>query len=147
MCIRDRPGRSVTPANRDRVRAALVSAHLRDLAVASRSGDGEREGAAGPRLDHNHGRHLRPPDHRGRQGDLGGCRLRRRTGIGFGPHWFRHTYATWLLRRGAGMESVKELLGHASITTTVDTYGHLTIEDARATLEAAGWFTGSEVRL
>src|SRR5665811_2517966 len=75
MCIRDRPGRSVTPANRDRVRAALVSAHLRDLAVASRSGDGEREGAAGPRLDHNHGRHLRQPDHRGRQGDLGGCRL------------------------------------------------------------------------
>ncbi|MDQ6641135.1 MAG: site-specific integrase [Actinomycetota bacterium] len=74
-------------------------------------------------------------------------RLRRRTGIGFGPHWFRHTYATWLLRRGAGMESVKELLGHASITTTVDTYGHLNIEDARATLEAAGWFTGNEVRL
>lgn len=74
-------------------------------------------------------------------------RLRRRTGIPFGPHWFRHTYATWLLRRGAGMESVKELLGHASITTTVDTYGHLTVEDARATLEAAGWFTGNEVRL
>lgn len=74
-------------------------------------------------------------------------RLRRRTGIGFGPHWFRHTYATWLLRRGAGMESVKELLGHASISTTVDTYGHLTVEDARATLEAAGWFTGREVRL
>lgn len=48
-------------------------------------------------------------------------RLRRRTGIGFGPHLIRHTYATWLLRKGAGMESVKELLGHASITTTVDT--------------------------
>lgn len=74
-------------------------------------------------------------------------RLRRRTGLGFGPHWFRHTYATWLLRRGAGMESVKALLGHASITTTIDTYGHLTIEDARATLTAAGWFTGREVRL
>ena len=50
-------------------------------------------------------------------------RLRRRTGVVFGPHHFRHTYATWLLRRGAGMESVKELLGHASITTTIDTYG------------------------
>jgi len=74
-------------------------------------------------------------------------RLRGRTGFKFGPHWFRHTYATWLLRRGAGMESVKELLGHASITTTVDTYGHLTIEDARATLYAAGWFTGREVQL
>ena len=74
-------------------------------------------------------------------------RLRRRTGVDFSPHWFRHTYATWLLRRGAGMESVKELLGHASITTTVDTYGHLSVEDARATLEAAGWFTGTEVRL
>jgi integrase/recombinase XerD len=74
-------------------------------------------------------------------------RLRRRTGIDFEPHQYRHTYATWLLRRGAGMESVKELLGHASITTTIDTYGHLTVEDARQTLEAAGWFTGREVRL
>lgn len=74
-------------------------------------------------------------------------RLRERTGIDFEPHHYRHTYATWLLRRGAGMESVKELLGHASITTTIDTYGHLTVEDARTTLEAAGWFTGREVRL
>jgi len=73
-------------------------------------------------------------------------RLRRRAAVAFGPHLFRHTYATWLLRRGAGMESVKELLGHASITTTIDTYGHLTVEDARKTLEAAGWFTGREVR-
>ena len=72
-------------------------------------------------------------------------RLRRQTGVLFDPHWFRHTYATWLLRRGAGMEVVRDLLGHASITTTVDTYGHLTVEDARATLESAGWFTGQEV--
>ena len=35
-------------------------------------------------------------------------RLRTGTGIAFGPHLYRHTYATWLLRRGAGMESVKE---------------------------------------
>jgi integrase len=74
-------------------------------------------------------------------------RLRERTGIDFEPHQYRHTYATWLLRKGAGMESVKELLGHASITTTIDTCGHLTVEDARATLQAAGWFTGREVRL
>jgi len=74
-------------------------------------------------------------------------RLRERTGIDFGPHQYRHTYATWLLRRGAGMETVKECLGHASITTTIDAYSHLTVEDARQTLEAAGWFTGREVRL
>jgi integrase/recombinase XerD len=74
-------------------------------------------------------------------------RLRRRTGVDFEPHQYRHTYATWLLRRGVGIESVKELLGHASITTTIDTYGHLTVEDARKTLQAAGWFTGREVRL
>ncbi len=74
-------------------------------------------------------------------------RLRRHTGVAFGPHHFRHTYATWLLRRGAGMESVQQLLGHASITTTIDTYGHLTVEDARQILQAAGWFTGREVRL
>lgn len=74
-------------------------------------------------------------------------RLRERTGITFEPHQYRHTYATWLLRRGAGMESVKELLGHASITTTIDTYAHLTVEDARRTLENAGWFTGREVQL
>jgi integrase len=73
--------------------------------------------------------------------------LRRRTGIDFEPHQYRHTYATWLLRKGAGMESVKELLGHCSIATTVDTYGHLTVEDARQSVEAAGWFTGREVRL
>ncbi len=72
--------------------------------------------------------------------------LRARTGIYFTPHQYRHTYATWLLRRGAGMESVRELLGHASISTTIDTYGHLTVEDARRTLEDAGWFTGREVR-
>lgn len=74
-------------------------------------------------------------------------RLRERTGIDFEPHQYRHTYATWLLRKGAGMESVKELLGHASITTTIDTYGHLTVDDARKALEDAGWFTGREVRL
>ena len=74
-------------------------------------------------------------------------RLRKATGIALEPHQYRHTYATWLLRRGAGMENVKELLGHASISTTIDTYGHLTVEDARRTLEEAGWFTGREVRL
>jgi len=32
----------------------------------------KREGAAGPRLDHHHGRHLRAPDRGGRPADVGG---------------------------------------------------------------------------
>jgi site-specific recombinase XerD len=74
-------------------------------------------------------------------------RLRRRTGIDFDLHWCRHTMATRLLRDGVPVEVVSKILGHASITTTLAVYGHLTAEDARKALEAAGWFTGSEVTL
>lgn len=74
-------------------------------------------------------------------------RLRKRTGIDFDPHWFRHTAATRMLRDAVPLEVVSRLLGHASVTTTADTYGHLTSEDARRVLEEAGWFTGTEVRL
>jgi integrase/recombinase XerD len=74
-------------------------------------------------------------------------RLRRRTGIGFDPHWCRHTAATRMLRDGVPIEVVSKLLGHADLTTTSSVYGHLTVEDARTALEQAGWFTGREVRL
>jgi integrase len=49
-------------------------------------------------------------------------RLRRQTGIEFGPHWYRHTAATRMLRDGVPAETVSALLGHASITTTLATY-------------------------
>lgn len=74
-------------------------------------------------------------------------RLRKRTGLDFDPHWLRHTAATRMLRDGVPIEVVSTLLGHASVSTTLDTYGHLTAEDARRVLERAGWFTGSQVRL
>jgi integrase/recombinase XerD len=67
------------------------------------------------------------------------CRLRERTGIMFGPHTFRHTYATELLRRKVPVEVVAHLLGHASIATTSDAYAHLKVEDTRRALVAAGW--------
>jgi integrase/recombinase XerD len=72
-------------------------------------------------------------------------RLRRRASIDFDPHWCRHTMATRLLRDGVPVEIVSKLLGHSSITTTLAIYGHLTAEDARKALEAAGWFAGDEV--
>jgi site-specific recombinase XerD len=73
-------------------------------------------------------------------------RLRRVTGAQFDPHWFRHTYATRLLQRGTPMEVVSKLLGHASVATTLDIYGHLSVEDARRALQTAGFLTGGEVQ-
>lgn len=70
-------------------------------------------------------------------------RLRRRTGLDFDPHWLRHTYATGLLRAGTPVEVISTLLGHASVTTTSQVYGHLNVEDARGALEQAGWFDGA----
>lgn len=72
------------------------------------------------------------------------ARLRRRTGIAFTPHMLRHTYATDLLRRGTPVEVVSKLLGHASIATTVDTYAHLTVGDARQALVDAGYLPAPE---
>ena len=40
-------------------------------------------------------------------------------------HDLRHTFATLLLQNGESLAYVKDQLGHSSIRTTVDTYGHL----------------------
>ena len=40
-------------------------------------------------------------------------------------HDIRHTFASLLLGQGESLHYVKEQMGHASIQTTVDVYGHL----------------------
>ena len=40
-------------------------------------------------------------------------------------HDIRHTFASLLLSQGEPLNYVKEQLGHASIQTTVDVYGHI----------------------
>lgn len=44
---------------------------------------------------------------------------------GFNFHTLRHTFATALLSRGEHPKKVQALLGHSSITQTMDTYSHL----------------------
>lgn len=40
-------------------------------------------------------------------------------------HDLRHTYASILINQGENLKYIQNQLGHSSITTTVDRYGHL----------------------
>jgi membrane protease YdiL (CAAX protease family) len=40
-------------------------------------------------------------------------------------HDLRHTHVAWLVAGGAPLPHIQARLGHESITTTIDTYGHL----------------------
>ena len=46
------------------------------------------------------------------------------------PHVLRHTFASAMLNNGAEMDSVKDLLGHASLTST-QVYTHITFEELK----------------
>lgn len=55
-------------------------------------------------------------------------------------HDLRHTHASWMLNQKITLHVLQYRLGHRSITTTVDRYGHLmpdTQDESRKATEAA----------
>jgi len=50
------------------------------------------------------------------------------------PHRLRHTFASHLVREGVGLVTIRDLLGHRSITST-QIYLHVTAHDLRAAAE------------
>lgn len=53
----------------------------------------------------------------------------------YGIHALRHTFATTLLSNGVDIKIVSELLGHADISITYDTYIHVINEQKKAALD------------
>jgi integrase/recombinase XerC len=52
------------------------------------------------------------------------------------PHVLRHTFATHMLNRGADLNAIKELLGHANLSAT-EVYTHNTFEKLKSVYKQA----------
>ncbi len=61
-------------------------------------------------------------------------------------HDLRHTYASWLVMNGVSLDTVKQLLGHKSINTTLR-YAHLSSEHLRNAVEKVELTIDAELRV
>ena len=60
------------------------------------------------------------------------------------PHTLRHSAATTMLEAGIPIHVVSRQLGHSSINITVDVYGHVSDDGAKAAMETLGRLLNSE---
>ena len=61
-------------------------------------------------------------------------------------HDLRHSHVAWLIASGTPLPVIKDRLGHAKITTTVDVYGHLLPDLQRLAADAAANVLGERPR-
>jgi len=62
----------------------------------------------------------------------------RKAGIKASPHTLRHSFTSHLVMNGVDLVSVKELLGHSQISTTM-IYAHLSASYKASTVEKLPW--------
>jgi integrase len=53
-------------------------------------------------------------------------------------HSLRHSHGSWLLAEGVDLMTVSRRLGHESIQTTINVYGHISARSERAAADAMG---------
>ncbi|OHT54964.1 site-specific integrase [Mycobacteroides chelonae] len=70
----------------------------------------------------------------------------RNSGIGKAPriHDLRHTCASWMINAGVPLGVVSRHLGHESISTTMDIYGHIDRSSSKAAADAIAAVLGEE---
>lgn len=57
------------------------------------------------------------------------------SGVDYNFHSFRHTHATMLLENGAKPKEIQVRLGHSRLSTTMDTYAHVTKKMKKETVD------------